>query len=218
MFKKLITKEIVIEWRQKYAINGILLYLATTIFITYLSLGVRRGLIHPLTWNSIFWIIFSFIAINAIAKSFAGDEKRQQLYLYSLVNPQVLFAAKSAYNILLLTVFGVLSFVFYSFVMGNPVANTGLFLLNLVLTSVGFAAILTMVSGIASNAENSATLMAVLSLPIMVPLLLLSIKISKSAIDNFEIMLVWKPLLSIFALDLIIVVVGLVLFPYLWRS
>ena len=53
----LIQKEVTLEWRQKYALNGILLYVVSAVFITYLSVGAREGNISTPTWNALYWII-----------------------------------------------------------------------------------------------------------------------------------------------------------------
>ncbi|MGD1957221.1 MAG: ABC transporter permease, partial [Fulvivirga sp.] len=52
-----IQKEIRLEWRNRYAINGILLYLVSTVFICYLSFNVRSNVLNPVTWNVLFWVI-----------------------------------------------------------------------------------------------------------------------------------------------------------------
>ena len=67
---ELLKKEITIELRQKYAVNGILLYLASTVFICYLSFNLQSNQLHPITWNALFWIVILFTAISAVAKSF----------------------------------------------------------------------------------------------------------------------------------------------------
>jgi heme exporter protein B len=49
--KHLIGKEIRLELKQKYVLNGILLYLISTIFVTYLAF---ERIVDSDTWNSLF--------------------------------------------------------------------------------------------------------------------------------------------------------------------
>ena len=49
----LIKKDFLLEVRQQYTFYGILLYLASTIFIVYLSMGKPEATV----WNSLFWIV-----------------------------------------------------------------------------------------------------------------------------------------------------------------
>ena len=74
--KILIGKEIRLELKQKYVLNGILLYLVSTIFVTYLAFD---KIISTDTWNSLFWIILLFVAVNGISKSFVQESPARHL-------------------------------------------------------------------------------------------------------------------------------------------
>lgn len=76
-----------------------------------------------------------------------------------------------------------------------------------------FSATLTMVAGIAAQGENSATLMSVLSFPIIIPLLLLLLKLSKSAMDGISIQENWDEMATLASLDVIVMVLSGILFP-----
>lgn len=214
----LMTKEFRLEWRNRYALNGMLLYIVGAVFVCYLSFNARRGQLTPIVWNTLFWIILLFTAINAIAKSFVQERAGRLLYYYTLASPQQIILSKILYNIGLMLVIAGLGFSVYAFVLGNPVQDVPLYLLSLVLGALGFAASLTLISGIASKAENSATLMAVLSFPIILPLLLLLLRVSKNAMDGLDRSLSYDELGTVLAIDAIVLVLSLMLFPFLWRS
>lgn len=214
----LVRKEVLLEWRQKYAINGILLYLASTIFVCYLSFNLKTGTIQPITWNALFWIIVLFTAVNSISKSFIQEREGRLLYYYTLVAPEQLIIAKTIYYSFLMLILTISGFGLYSFVMGNPIQDLFVFLVTAALGSVGLAASLTMISGIASKTPNSSTLVAVLSFPVLIPLLLLLVKCSKNAIDGIERSLYYDDLLILVAINAIVVTISYMLFPYLWRS
>ena len=91
----LIKKELTIEWRNRYAVNGILLYLISTIFICYLSFNVRADQLDPVTWNVLFWIIILFAAVNAVAKSFIQEKHGQFLYYYWVHDPVAVIVGKT---------------------------------------------------------------------------------------------------------------------------
>ena len=105
----------------------------------------------------------------------------------------------------------------YSIFVGNLIQDYPLFLLTLLLGSFGFSSLLTMVSAIASKSNNNFTLMAILSFPIMMPLLMVLIKLSKNAIDGLEH---WdlNYLLVLVFINVIIIALSFVLFRYLWRE
>lgn len=214
----LIQKEIRTEWRQKYAINGILLYLASTIFVCYMSFNLRVGVIQPITWNALFWIIILFTAVNSISKSFIQENNGRLLYLYTLAKAESIIMAKVIYYSVLMVLLSLIGFVLYGFVMGNPIQDFPIFLLIIILGSTGLASALTLLSGIASKAQNSSSLVAILSFPVIIPLLLVLIKCSKNAIDGIERSVYYDDLGILVAINTIIIAISYMLFPYLWRS
>ncbi|RPD47244.1 ABC transporter permease [Hymenobacter sediminis] len=211
-------KDFRLEWRQRAALNGMLLYVGSTVFVCYLSFSLRGGQLPAPAWNALFWIVLLFSAVNAVAKGFLQESRGRMLYYYTVVRPQAVILAKIGYNALLLLGLALVAFGLYAVVLGNPVQNVPLFVGNVVLGAVGFASTLTLVSGIAAKATNSSTLMAVLGFPLMVPMLLLLIKVSKNALDGLEFDASQSSLLTLVALNMIVGAVSYLLFPFLWRS
>lgn len=214
----LVQKDFLLELRQKYAFNGMLLYVGSTVFVCYLSFRLRFANLEVPVWNALFWIILLFTSVNAIAKSFIQENRGRLLYYYSLVSPQGIILAKIVYNTALMLVLALICYVFYAVVLGNPVQDDALFLLTILLGALGFSTSLTMISSIAAKASNSSTLMAVLSFPVIIPMLLMLMKLSKNAIDGLDRSVSLDELLTLLAINLIVVSVSYILFPYLWRS
>ena len=176
-----------------------------------------KKVINPSTWNALFWIILLFASINGVAKSFLIETKGKLIYLYTLVSPQAVILSKIIYNLLLLIVLSGLCLLVYSIFIGNIIQDLSLFLLTLFLGSMGFSSILTMVSAISSKTNNNFTLMAILSFPLLIPLLMVLIKLSRNAIDGLEN---WDInfLLVLMFLNVIIIALSYILFRYLWRD
>ncbi len=211
-------KELLLEWRERYAFNGILLYVGATIFVCYLGFQSSKGALNPFAWNVLFWIILLFTSLNAVSKSFLQEREERLRYYYLLMSPQTLILGKMLYQMLLLLLIGGIAFSFYAFILGNPVQDLGLYLLSLFLGTTGFAAALTMISGIAVQAKNSTTLVAILGFPVLLPMLLLLIRVSRQALDGLNRAVSQDELLILLALDAIVIAVAYLLFPYLWRT
>jgi heme exporter protein B len=216
--KILIGKEITLEWRQRYALNGMLLYVVSTVFVCYLSFRLKSSQLSPITWNTLFWIILLFTAVNAISKSFTQERAGRLLYYYTLASPQAVIVSKILYNSGLMLTLSLTAFLFYAFVMGNPVGDIWMYLTSIVLGSIGFATTLTMVAGIAAKADNNSALMAILSFPVVIPMLLMIMKLAKNALDGLDRSSSTDEILVLLALDAIVVALSVILFPYLWRS
>lgn len=210
----LIRKEIVLEWRSKYALNGILLYVVSTVFVCYQAFKQ----IDPITWNALFWIILLFASVNAVAKSFVQESQGRQLYYYTLVSAQAVILSKIIYNVLLLLLLSVVALSVYSIIFKNELGDPLLYLVAVLLGAAGFASLFTMVSAISAKAGNSGTLMAILSFPVIIPLLIVLIKLSKNAMDGLDRSVSYDEILVLLAINLITITVSLLLFPYLWRD
>lgn len=216
--KYLLKKELLLELRQRYALGSILLYIVSTIFVCYLSF--QTSLKIP-AWNALFWVIMLFTATNAISKSFVQETAGRQLYLYSLASPQAVILSKIIYNVLLMLVLSLLGLGTYTLFIGANVfeeANFSMFFVALFAGSVGFACMLTMVSAIASRTNNSVGLMAILGFPIILPLLMALIALSKSALDGMDWSIGWKNTAIIVVINVMVVTLSYLLFPYLWRE
>jgi heme exporter protein B len=218
LIKALFQKEFILELRRKSAISGLALYLFSTAFICYLTFSLRQNLITPLVWSALFWITILFTAVNTVAKSFIGEKKGKDIYNYSIASPESIIVSKIIYNFALCTLLCFTGFVLFTLFLNNPVVDIFLFSLTILLTSLGFAASLTILSGIAAKANNSNILMAVLSFPIVISILLMAIKITKNCMDALDRSVSWDEILTLLAINCLVTAVSYLLFPYIWRS
>ena len=207
-----------LEWRQKIAFNSILLYTGATVFICYMSFGVRAGRLSPFTWNALFWIIMLFIAINAMAKSFIQERSGRQLYYYSIASAAQIILSKMFYNFLLMLLFSIMAFIFYALVLGNPVQDMTYFFITIALGAMGFSFSLTLISAITSKAGANTSLMAILSFPVLIPMLLVLIKLSKNSMDGLSRSVSQDELVILVSVNLLLGMISYLLFPYLWRA
>jgi len=210
----LLHKEFLLEFRQRYAISGIVLYVFSMVFVVYIA-SIR---VTPPVWNVLFWLIVLFASINAVVKSFVQESGARQLYYYQLADPVVLLLAKIIYNTLLLFVLSTLAFAAYSLVAGNPVKDWPLFGLVLVLGSLGFSIAFTFIASIAAKANNSATLMAILSFPVILPILLTLVRLSSIALRLIQDTSYTRDILNLLAIDVILITLTFVLFPFIWKD
>ena len=209
-------KELTLELRQKYALGGILLYVLATVYVVYISF-VK---VEPEHWNTLYWIIILFASVNAVARSFLQEHSSRQLYYYTLANPVAVLLAKILYNFLLLLFLSLLTLVAYSVVAGYPIRQAGPFFWALTLGSLGLSVALTFVSAIASKASNTSTLMAILSLPLLIPILATLIRLSKASfIPKTGVEISIKSDLYVLAgIDMLLLGAALLLFSFLWKE
>jgi len=211
-----------LEWRldrrQKHAWGSLALYVVSTVYTCHL--GVKR-LSTVATWNALFWIILLFAAFNALARSFQREDGGRQLYLHTLAHPRNVVLARTLYNAVTLVLLSLISLATYVLFIGDRAlaeADMGLFIATMLLGAIGLACTLTLIAAIAARAGSGPGLMAILGFPIVLPLLLATLRASKLALDGVAWSTVSNYLLAIGALDVLAVSLSAILFPYLWRD
>lgn len=210
----LLRKDLLTEWRQKHALFGVLLYVGATVFAVY-SMG---GQPEPVVWNVLFWMTQLFVAVNSVARSFLGDGPARYRYYYTLVNPVHFFAAKLLYSLLLQGLVGLVSLGLFALLLGTPVLQAGRFLVAAGVGSVSLGVVFAFLSAIASRAGGNAALMAILGFPLLTPVLMMLSKLALGTLTPLYVPGWWSLAGALAGFDLLVVILGVVLFPFLWKE
>ncbi|MGI8950328.1 MAG: heme exporter protein CcmB [Chitinophagaceae bacterium] len=210
----LIKKDVLLEIRQQYSFYGILLYVASTIFVVYLTMGEPQAEV----WNSLFWVIQLFVCVNAVAKSFLQENKERMLYFYSIAGAKDFVLSKLFFNALLMMVMSFLSLLIFILLLGNPLQNIMQFIGISFLGGVGLSLVFTFLAAIAAKAQQQAALMAIMGFPVILPQLILLSKIAKIAFAGVIQSSLWQMILLLIALDILVVLLAIILFTFLWKD
>ena len=219
--KAVLLKDLIIEFRNRYVLGGILLYVFSSVLVIYFALQYNNSIqeLSPVVWSVLFWLIILFSSVNAIANSFFREPEGRFYYYYWLISPQALIVAKLFYNFIFTVFLSLITFAIFSLMVCNPVINYPVFMITIILGGTGYSFLFTTMSAIASRAGNNATLMAVLGFPLVIPLIIFLTKLSASAIAGPEVTdETMKNIGMLLAFNIIQPVLALVLFPYIWRD
>ena len=206
-FISLVKKDLLIEWRQKHTLFGVLLYVGGTVFVVYMMNGQPEGKI----WNALFWLTQLFVAVNSVAKSFLQEHPNRFRYYYTLVKPTTFMMAKMTYSIILMFVMTLVTLLLFAVLLDWPIMNTMLFVLISSVGSISLSVVFTFLSAIAARAQQNAALMAILGFPLVTPVLMILSKLAASALSPVYVEV-------LVALDVLVVALGLILFPFLWQE
>lgn len=209
----LFKKDLLLEVRQQYSFYGILLYIGATIFVLYMAINEPEAKV----WNGLFWVIQLFICINAVAKSFLQESRGRMLYFYSIASPGDFVLAKLLFNSLLMLVMSLLSLLLFSLFLGNPMEKAGQFIGLVLLGGWSLSLVFTFLAAIAAKAQQNAAIMAVLGFPLIIPQLLLLMRLSNAAFAPLLVIPVDTVLLLV-ALDVMVILLAVILFPFLWKD
>lgn len=209
----LFKKDLLLEIRQQYSFYGILLYMGATIFVLFMSMEAP----DPAVWNGLFWVIQLFICINTVAKSFLTENRGRMLYFFTIASPISFVLAKLLFNLLLMLVMSLLSLLLFTLFLGNPMVKAPAFVGLVVLGGISLSLVFTFLSAIAAKAHQNAAIMAVLGFPLIIPQLMVLMKLSNAAFSE-KLAIQATDVLLMIALDVMVVILSVILFPFLWKD
>jgi len=202
------------EWRQKHTFYGVLLYVGSTVFVIFMMSGQPESRI----WNTLFWLTQLFVAVNSVAKSFLQEHPDRFRYYYTLVKPSTFLLAKMTYSIILMLLMSLLSLLLFSVMLGMPVLQTGLFVIITLVGSLSLSTVFTFLSAIAARAQQNSALMAILGFPLVTPVLMILSKLAIKALDPVFMSGWWSLAFVLLAIDILVMILGIILFPFLWQE
>jgi heme exporter protein B len=210
----LVKKEILLEIRQQYTFYGIILYVASTLFVIFLSMGQPEDKI----WNALFWIVQLFVCVNAVAKSFLAESKGRMLYFFTISGARDFILSKIIFNLLLMLTMSIVSLLLFILLLDNPLNNVPMFIGITCLGGCSISLVFTFLAAIAAKAQQQAALMAIMGFPIIIPQLLLLMKIATPAFSSVVQEGWWQMIGLLIVLDAMVVLLSFILFPFLWKD
>ncbi|MFY0600343.1 MAG: heme exporter protein CcmB [Cyclobacteriaceae bacterium] len=210
----LISKDLKVDWRNKYPVAGLILYIIVLVIIAYLSFA---NFIKPEVWNALFWIILLFTSVNAIAKSFIQEDDRS-IYYFFTAKPTAIILAKVIYHFVYQLALLIVAYLAFSLFLGSASGNTGWFIVNLLVGSLGLSSTFTLISALASKTNNQSIMMAILGFPVIIPVLILAISNSKMIILGGGWPDISTNFIALVSVNVIIIALTFILFPFTWKS
>lgn len=210
----LFKKDLLLEIRQQYTFYGILLYVASTIFVLYLAMGQPETTV----WNGLFWMIQLFVCVNAVAKSFLQEGRGRMLYFYFIAGATNFILAKLLFNICVMLVMSLVSLLLFLVLLGNPFEHVVKFIAIAVFGGLSLSLVFTFLSAIAARAQQNAALMAILGFPLIIPQILLLMRLSNTAFSDVLQGGTTQIILLLAGLDILIIALAIILFPFLWKD
>jgi heme exporter protein B len=110
-----------------------------------------------------------------------------------------------------------LSILLFSLFLGNPVQKALPFVGLVLLGGWSLSLVFTFLSAIAAKAQQNAAIMAILGFPIIIPQLMLLMQLANTVFSD-KTGIAFSTLLLIVALDVLVVMLAVILFPFLWKD
>jgi heme exporter protein B len=215
-------KDLRAELRTRYALNAVALFAAST--VVALSLGVGfltagRNPDLPLIHAALLWVAVLFAAFTGLARAFVQEEEARTAAALRLAAPPIaVYLGKLLFNLLLLLLLGVLVAALFVVLLHVEVRNVGLFTALLLAGSLGLVTATTLIAAIIARASVKGALFAVLSFPLLVPLLVVAIQGTSIALIGEGWDRGVAPLQVLIAYTIALFVASLFLFGSVWEA
>ena len=211
-------KELKSEFRTRYAISAVMLFVLTT--VTMVAFSTAGEKINESIASGIIWIIMFFGAMTGLSKSFVSEEERgTYLMLQITSNPTAIYFGKLIFNILLslaLNFFGV--FLFFIFISSVEILNFLTFFIIIFTGSIAIAGATTIISALIAKANTKNALFPVLSFPILLPIIILGIIVTNQSFLGVNISKSQNDIQLIIAYTGIMITASYFLFDFVWRE
>ncbi len=211
-------KEFLLEYRTRYGINTILLFVVVSVSLIVFSVSAEL-LTSELT-SALFWNTAFFAALSALQRGFVSEvERGTMLFLKLSATSTAIFLGKLIYNFLLsLLVNGAIA-VLYLGLLSLTIENPTIFLTTLLLGSASIAIVLTLISAIVANTTARGGLFAVLSfVPLLIPIFMTVRATRIAAQEDAPFFRAETELQILGAYTLVMFFVALMLYDFIWEE
>jgi heme exporter protein B len=212
-------KDVIFEFRTRFAINSIIMFALVTLTAISFALGVLE--VSKEILAALFWIILFFAAMSGLAQVFIKEEESGTAMILKLsADGTVIFFGKFLFNMLLLVLLSILVVPLYIVFLNVTPADWLIFLAGLILGIFGLSGATTIIAAVVAKASAKGALFTVLSFPVLLPLLVAVIEITKVAFigGSGGFSDVSDPFQLLIAYDIVMVTISVMLFDFVWRN
>lgn len=210
----ILSKELAVEWRTREAVSAMLVFALLVLVIFNFAFDLQ-GVDIRVLGPGILWVAFCFSGILGLGRSFARERDKGSLegMLLAPVDRGAIFLGKAIANFLFIVIMEAVTLPLFIVLFNVPFEWFPL-VGYVLLGTLGFSAVGTLLSAIAASTRMREVMLPVLLFPVLVPLLVASVKITQGALQNlaFADYQGWFNLLV--AYDLIFLTVSFLVFEF----
>jgi heme exporter protein B len=210
----IVWKDILSELRTKELLSSMIVFAVLVVLIFNFAIeltGIAADIIVP----GILWVAITFAGVLGLNRSMAAEKDKGCLEGLMLcpMDRSAIFTGKMLGNLIFMLIVEVVILPVLAVLFNLPIFMPWLALIVL-LGTIGFAAVGTLLSAVAVNTRTREVMLPVLLLPIIVPLIIASVKASRAIIIGQTLADVssWLQLLGAF--DVVFLVVCVLVFQF----
>lgn len=201
-----------VEYRSWPQIASLLLFMWCIAYVIYRV----RPEITVSDFNFIYWIIVLLTSVSVAIRGTAHARSGERLIMYSIVSPSTALIGLLLFNALYMLIVALALYLGMILLFYPQITFSLSYLLVIVVGGSTIGIVLSFVSAISRYLDGQHTALSVLSIPLLIPSLILSQNIGEELLNSGQ--LETDKFVILIALAMISTALAILLFPYLWRE
>jgi heme exporter protein B len=212
----IVWKDILTELRTKELFASMFTFALLIIVIFNFAFDFSAELI-PVAAPAILWVSFTFAGVLGLSRSFALEKEGNSILglLLTPMDRSLIFLGKMIGNIIFVFIIeAIILPIFVLFFNYNIFGSILSLLFVILLGTIGFVSVGTLFSAIALNTKLREVLLPILLFPVILPVIVSSVKLSSSILNGRAIGEAGSSLQVLVSFDIIFLVLCAVVFEY----
>jgi heme exporter protein B len=205
-------KDLAAELRSRELLSAMLVFALLVILIFNFAIELQPSLRSTIT-PGVLWVTFAFAGTLGLNRSMAIEKDRGCLdgLLLAPVDRSAIFFGKALSNLAFMLIVELIVLPVYSILYNTNLFNGGLFLVIL-LGSIGYSAIGTLLATMAVQTRTRDVLLPILLFPVIVPVLMAAVKASGGFLQAAPMNEIWPWLNILIVYDVIFTAVAFMVY------
>ncbi|HEY70431.1 MAG TPA: cytochrome C biogenesis protein [Anaerolineae bacterium] len=210
----IVWKDLAAELRSRELMSAMLVFALLVILIFNFALELSVRSVETVT-SGVLWVTFVFAGTLGLGRSMAIEKDRGCLdgLLLVPVDRSALYFGKLLGNLIFMLVVEAIVLPLYSLLFSVNLFDPRL-LLVILLGSVGYSAVGTLLASMAVQTRTRDMLLPILLFPIVLPVVVAAVKASNAIQQSLEMATIWPWLNLLIAFDVIFVAAAFMLFDF----
>ena len=210
----IVWKDLAAELRSRELLSAMLVFSLLVILIFNFALELDSQTRYSVT-SGVLWVTFAFAGTLGLNRSMAMEKDRGCLdgLLLAPVDRSAIFFGKMFGNLIFMLLVEVIVLPLYSLLYNINLFDIGLILVIL-LGSIGYVAVGTLLSSMAVQTRTRDVLLPILLFPVVIPVFIAAVKASEGFLQGLEMAEIWPWLNLLIVYDLVFTAVAFMVFGY----
>jgi len=210
----IVAKDVAAELRSKETLSAMFIFALMVVVIFNFAFELRVENVRQIA-PGVLWVAFAFAGILGLNRSFVLEREGGCIegLMLTPVDRSAIYVGKLVGNVLFMLVMEAFILPIFAVLFDVPILNPALWLV-IILGTIGFAAVGTLLAAMAVNTRAREIMLPILLFPIAVPVIIASTRSTGQILDGLPLSETYTWLRLLLAFDIVFTVIALLGFEY----